>query len=88
MLTDATSHRIVYSILTPFREYSNAIQSTPFLSDFTTTGVVAGTGPEADFPLDAEESQFPLEVFADDGPPHAWVNPWNGTSPGDTPVIM
>ena len=79
---------MVYSILTPFREYSNAIQSTPYLSDFTTTGIVAGTGPEADFPLVAAESQHPVEVFADDGPPHAWVRSWKRIRPGGALVML
>ena len=44
-LTDSTSHRMVYSILTRSREYSNAIHWTPLLSWRTTNGVVAGMGP-------------------------------------------
>jgi hypothetical protein len=46
-LTDSTSQRIVYSILTRSREYSNAIHCTPLLSCRTTRGVVAGMGPGA-----------------------------------------
>lgn len=46
-LIDSTSQRIVYSIFTRSREYSNAIHCTPVLSCRTTSGVVAGMGPGA-----------------------------------------
>ena len=53
-LTDSTSHRMVYSILTRSREYSNAIHWTPLLSCLTTKGVVAGIGPGAALELTPE----------------------------------
>lgn len=52
-LTDSTSQRIVYSILTRSLEYSNAIHCTPFPSCRTTSGVVAGIGPGAALGLTA-----------------------------------
>jgi hypothetical protein len=50
--TDSTSQRIVYSIFTRSREYSNAIHCTPLLSWRTTSGVVAGMGPGAALELE------------------------------------
>src|SRR3569833_649361 len=49
VLTDSTSHRIVYSIFTRYREYSKAIHCKPYWSCRTTSGVVAGMGPGAAF---------------------------------------
>lgn len=59
-LTDSTSHRMVYSILTRSREYSNAIHCTPLLSCRTTNGVVAGIGPGAALGLTPFPGTFPL----------------------------
>lgn len=53
VLTDSTSQRMVYSILTRSREYSKAIHCTPFPSCLTTNGVVAGIGPGAALGLTA-----------------------------------
>lgn len=62
MLMFSTSQRMVYSILTRSREYSNAIHCTPLLSCRTTSGVVAGMGPGAALVFELELPAWPLDV--------------------------